>query len=292
MPHIIQFLHPSVEATPVRQSDSYIDWNNTENHRRKFIKSEGRFVNKFEQEEETTLTFWGEWEPQSTIERLSTSANRPKFLNTPYIDPTGDTMTHNTDPYVFGEKFRYMICQQKNYNNILKNLSPLSIILFGSCLDGAFILDTLFVISKISNKYSILNIKNLTENNNQFFYASVNPICGSAKYNRSVPDDVSCRISTDENFTYYEGAMFSEKLNYLNIYSFSPCKIYSSNGKYIFQQPKIELDFINSNQTQGINPHECKVGDIVSYWKQIEKQLLEQDLLKGTYFKTPPLKIK
>ena len=292
MPNIVQFLHPSVEATPLSQFDNFINWNNTDNHRRKFIKSEGKFVNEFDQEVKADLTFWGEWEPQSSIERLNNSASRPKFSNTPYVDPTDGSMNQNTDPYVFGEKFRYMICQQKNYNNILKNLQPLSIILFGSCIDNAFRLDTLFVISEAKRKYSILNINELTDKNNQFFYASINPMCGNAKYNKSVAEEDSCRIGSGEEFTYYEGVAFSEKSNYNDIYSFSPCKNYSAGGSFIFQQPKICLDFINPTQTQGINPQECSRDEIISYWKLIERQIREQELLKGTFFKTPPLKLK
>jgi hypothetical protein len=71
MPRIVQFLHTAVEATPEEEHDIIIPWNNHKDHRRKFILSEGKYVNEGK-EENGDLTFWGEWEAQSNIEELKT----------------------------------------------------------------------------------------------------------------------------------------------------------------------------------------------------------------------------
>ncbi len=68
MPKIIQFLHPRTEATP-ESGSSMIPWNCSNEHKRKFMVSKGKYVSE-NSEKEDCLTFWGEWEPQSLVERL------------------------------------------------------------------------------------------------------------------------------------------------------------------------------------------------------------------------------
>lgn len=136
MPKIIQFLHTAQEATPINESDNIIPWNNNDTHRRKFILSEGKYVVSNDEQVERALVFWGEWEAQSEIERINIgNLNPPNYLNRPFINPTFPNRTHNTDPYVFGENFRYIICKQGYFHNVLTNLEPSSIILFGSSIN-------------------------------------------------------------------------------------------------------------------------------------------------------------
>ena len=70
MPKIIQFLHTALEAGPQSENDAFIPWNNYETHRRKFLKSPGKYINNQGSEIDGELTFWGEWEPQSQIIKL------------------------------------------------------------------------------------------------------------------------------------------------------------------------------------------------------------------------------
>ena len=80
MPRIIQFLHTAVEATPNEINDRIIPWNNHKDHRRKFILSQGRYV-KDDNAENDDLTFWGEWEAQSNIEKLRNTKKTFTDLN-------------------------------------------------------------------------------------------------------------------------------------------------------------------------------------------------------------------
>lgn len=292
MPKIIQFLHTAQEATPINDLDNIIPWNNYDTHRRKFILSNGKFVNDKNELEENELVFWGEWEAQSEIEKINNgNPNPPNFLNIPFINPAVPNRTHNTDPYVFGKNFRYIICKQGYFHNVLTNLEPNSIILFGSSINGDFCLDTLFVVSKEMSNYTINTIENLFPLNNrgQYYHASVNPIYDEFEYNRNAQNEDFCRINDQRIYSYYKSVNFEERHNYNDVYSFVPCKLYNQRN-FTFRQPPIKLDFIKGNQKQGVNSKECTTDEIIKYWNDIVNQIKRNELIKGTYFKTPELK--
>lgn len=294
MPKIIQFLHTAVEAKPVNAFDNIIPWNNNTDHRRKFLLSSGKFVNNDEQEEKNELVFWGEWEAQSYITRITRGDDKPpKYLNKPFIDPTVSKRTHNTDPNVFGERFKYIICKQTFFHNVLTNLEEKSIILFGSSIDGQFCLDTVFVVSNIKPNYTLISIETLFPKQKwgQYYHASVNPIYDDTQYNSQADNTEDfCRISDEREYTYYESVDFSEREKYNNIYSFVPCIEYDgANPNRSFRQPIIKLDFIKGGQTMGVNSKNCSTDEISEYWNSIVEQIEEAGLKKGTFFKTPEL---
>ncbi len=294
MPKIVQFLHTGVEAKPSQINNRVIPWNNHKDHRRKFILSKGKYVNEGNAED-ADLTFWGEWEAQSNIERLNnTGKYLPTFLNRPFLDPRVPNRTHNTDPYVFGERFKYIICKQRFFHNLLTSLEPKSIILFGSCINKNFCLDTVFVVSNIQNNYNLNSIESLFPRNKrgQYYYASVNPIYDDTNYNQNIVEEDSCRISDQNDYTYYEAVNYSDKDNYDGIFSFVPCKLYHrQNPKdYTFKQPVLNLDFIKNKQTQGVNSKDCTDSEIEGYWKDIVSQVEKKGLEKGVCFKHPELK--
>lgn len=299
MPKIIQFLHTAVEATPNEINDKIIPWNNNIDHRRKFILSHGKYIkeeSEEESEEESDLTFWGEWEAQSNVARLKNERKHlPTFLNRPFLDPSVSNRTHNTDPYVFGQNFRYIICKQ-GYSEILRNLEPFSLILFGSCINKKFCLDTVFLVSEEIQRYSIENIETIFSQRNQYYFASVNPLYDDTKFNDDVDKEDTCRLEQEKEYSFYKGVKYSDKDKYEGIYSFVPCKEYDPDKEldYIFKQPVIDLDIISENQTQGLNAcngREFSREEIVDYWNKIVGQIEKAGLLKGTIFKTPELKI-
>lgn len=292
MPKIIQFLHTAQEATLINELDSIIPWNNNDTHRRKFILSNGKLVNDNNEQDEKELVFWGEWEAQSEIERINNgNTNPPNFLNRPFINPAVPNRTHNTDPYVFGNNFRYIICKQGYFHNVLTNLEPNSIILFGSSINGQFCLDTVFVVSKNKSNYTINTIENLFPVNNrgQYYHASVNPIYDEFEYNKNAQNEDFCRIKDQREYSFYNSVNFEERHNYNDVYSFVPCKVYNQQN-FIFRQPPINLDFIHGSQKQGINSKDCSLVEITNYWNDIVNQIENKKLCKGTYFKTPELR--
>lgn len=292
MPKIIQFLHTALEASPLNDSDNFIPWNNNDSHRRKFILSNGKYINENNLAEVSDLVFWGEWEAQSLIEKINnTNQSPPNYLNKPFLNPSTPNRTHNTDPYVFGNNFRYIICKQGFFHNVLTNLEANSIILFGSSINGQFCLDTVFVVSDDKSNYTINNIEKLFPVNKrgQYYHASVNPIYDEFDYNKNALDEDFCRINDDREYTFYKAVNFDDRNNYNNIYSFVPCRLYNQPN-YAFRQPIINLDFINGNQTQGIKSKDCSVEEIVFYWNEIVKQIENKNLKRAVYFKNPEIK--
>lgn len=285
MPKIIQFLHPGPEATPPRGS-AIIPWNCGDKHKRKFLLSKGKYVSK-NSEKEACLTIWGEWEPQSYIERLPYLGRHfPSYLNRPFLDVSLSSRCHNTDPYVFGNSFKYFICQQ-GVKTILQNLDPFSLVLFGSCVEGKFCLDTLLVVSDRQKKYKLSSVQQLTKRNTTFYHAGIEPLL-----NKKYCEKIQCNSLEDE-YKYYEGVTFGERKQYDNIFSFAPSRIYTNKKQsdFAFKRPSIDIpEIISPRQTQGINGsvgRDYSRAEIVKVWKQIVEIIERNNLLLGTNFEEP-----
>lgn len=285
MPKIIQFLHPNPEAKPSKKSN-IISWNCGDKHKRKFLLSKGKYVyNNIEKD--ACLTFWGEWEPQSYAEKLPNLGQKfPTYLNRPFWNTTASNACHNTDPYVFGQSFNYFICQQ-GLKKVLRNLEPFSLILFGSCINSQFCLDTLFVVSDTQKKYKISNVEKLGNKNTAFYHASIKPLLSEERCTK-----MRCNAVKDE-LTFYKGVSFNEKEEYNNMFSFAPARLYANNEKsdYAFQRPKIEIpEIISPRLTQGINGNGGKKyseKQIIEVWHKIVDIMNNNNLLLGTNFEEP-----
>ena len=151
---LVQFIHPGTECTPKREAD-FIPWNHGD-HRRKFLCNPGWYM-EGERQESDELTFWGEWEPQSRITRIDNPIEDkclPHVIHRPLLDlnePVNDAKgrcRQNTDPFVFHERFLYRCCHQitTTGQTQLAHLLPGSIVLFGSCVNDLFAIDTVFVV--------------------------------------------------------------------------------------------------------------------------------------------------
>jgi hypothetical protein len=285
MPKIIQFLHTGHEATPPRGSTT-IPWNCGDKHKRKFLLSKGKYVSG-NNEKEACLTFWGEWEPQSYIEQLTNIGQHfPSYLNRPFLDVTVANRCHNTDPYVFGDSFKYFVCQQ-GVKTILRNLDPFSLVLFGSCVEGKFCLDTLFVVSDCHKKYKLSEVGMLGKEKTAFYHAGIEPLL-KKKYCKKI----KC-TSVEDKYTYYKGVTFNERKQYENIFSFAPTRIHTNKNEneFVFKRPAIDIpDVISPRQTQGINGRvgcDYSKDKIVKIWKQIAEIIERNNLLLGTYFDEP-----
>ena len=285
MPQIIQFLHPGPEAILPRGLN-ILPWNCGNIHKRKFLLSKGKYVSN-NSEEDACLTFWGEWEPQSYVERLpNLGQHYPSYLNRPFLDVTVPDRCHNTDPYVFGVSFKYFICQQ-GVKKILRNLDPLSLILFGSCIEGKFCLDTLFVVSDRQVKYKKTKVNKLGKKNTVFYPASIEPLL-----NEKYCEKIKCN-SVEDEYTYYEGITFNDRKQFKNIFSFAPSMIYKNQNdtNFAFQRPAIEIpEIISPRQTQSINGNggrNYSVEEIVNVWHKIVDTINKKNLVLGTHFEEP-----
>jgi len=160
----VQFLHPGGEHKPDR--GRYISWNRGK-HKRKFIKQDGYYLDENNRMMKDKIVFWGEWEPQSVVAGEGKIDNPvhhgPKYIYEPYYDldeakkkdgKRSDSidckggLLQNTDPFVFGDRFLYGICKQcrKTGPTKLTCLEKGAIIVFGSCKEQRFVVDTIFVV--------------------------------------------------------------------------------------------------------------------------------------------------
>jgi hypothetical protein len=126
---------------------------NVGDHRRKYLRGPGRYVDADDHVSHSDLVFWGEWEPPSGIERRWPAHGRlPRALHRPYwIRPAAGGSRQNTDPWVFGERMRYSNCKQivgpRRRGTSMQKLPTGSVICFGSTMDHEFCVDTVFVVA-------------------------------------------------------------------------------------------------------------------------------------------------
>lgn len=140
---IVQLLHPGGEHRPGPAGTK--PWNSGK-HRRTFVHTSGRCLPRLGVEPvDEQLDFWCEWEAEADlIQRIEAPVDEgPKHLFKPRLYTKSSYRgLQNTDPCVFGG-FHYCICQQRG---VLKKLGRGSVVLFGSCLNSRFVVDTVFVV--------------------------------------------------------------------------------------------------------------------------------------------------
>jgi hypothetical protein len=93
----VQFIHPGGEHRP--DGGGLRFWNRGL-HRRKFLKSRGRYLDRGALKE-GEIVFWGEWEPESRVvaRYLDHVADGPRFLYEPFfVDDRDRAWRQNTDP--------------------------------------------------------------------------------------------------------------------------------------------------------------------------------------------------
>jgi hypothetical protein len=120
-----------------------------------FLLTRGRYLDAADRLHRGRLTIWGEWEPPSRVVRRWPADGRlPRVLHDPYWFRPGGTAgpRQNTDPWVFGETMLYSNCKQivgpQRRRTTMQELTPGSVICFGSTIDGQFCLDTVLVVGR------------------------------------------------------------------------------------------------------------------------------------------------
>ena len=269
----VQFIHPGGEHQPDR--DNGKAWN-VGGHKRKFLISHGRFLDRGELREDNLL-FWGEWEPQSRVVRRFEERARdwPQFLYQPYYggpDGVQSICRQNTDPFVFGEQFHYTGCLQhtKRGPTQLHNLDRGSIILFGSCRDKSkFVIDTVFVVDRWLD-HSQAN--QLTPEIRDAVSATYGEVTLDPWYARNVPRDQTHRL--------YFGATFEDKVD--GMFSFFPCQTEKDAGSG-FPRPIIRIDhWITQTLLQGKKMTALSDGEAAQrVWAEVIGQVEDQGLKLG-----------
>lgn len=231
---VVKFLHPGPEHRPSRAEKACgrMEWT-LDHHARKFMRSHGRcLLNGIGEPVKCDISFWGEWESPSTFTEFQRGAGdpdgSPRHLHEPqaeqYMAKPG--LKQNTDPYVFGNRFYYSCCRQRP-NNVLVRLVPESLILFGSCLDGHFVLDTVFVVKKRLTCWTNHHCVPEEEVNGTAREAILKPCCR--------PEDIEVEKSL------YAGVMHSDNRN--TYFSYFPCQPVTAQGEVQrFQRPIISFE--------------------------------------------------
>jgi hypothetical protein len=252
------------------------DWNTDETHYRKLILNRGYYLNNLNGvEQEDELLFWGEWEAPSVFQPLVKGAFA-RGISSPLLtdDNVGDLQ--NTDPYVFGDHFKYAICSQKG---VMTKLAADSLVLFGTTTDKDFILDTVFVVkdSEIASSVQKNQAKDYT-----------------TTYKKVTLDKISDFYLTDKckslKNRIYIGKTWKEDKEY---FSFVPCKIANNDSlkkgieKLCIPFESNKLSFVVSRQKVG-HPYKHFIGrNEKEIWKELVDFVLEQGYSLGTFFEEP-----
>lgn len=306
----VEFLHPGKEAdihpngaVSINNVHRYISshyvfpitenqtlgvrfWNTYPKHKKKLLISEGKYISKLPFEkiddltfydynkmiENNSISFWGEWEPQSFFSLINSQLEAsPKQIHFPFfIDytPVKNGFFHSTDPYVFGKLFYYTHCLQgprddgepKQTDRYLKS-DDLTMILFGyefpfSTKPDEFILDTLLVINKDCE------IQNLSGYSKIFELA-----------NYRFTNDLHCK---------YTGIMYD---NSQDIFSFVPTKVYNKSDLFNRNEAKLNWSKLGL-QKPGARQGLTKIGDfsnleLIIFWKKIVSSIIGNGLSLG-----------
>lgn len=290
----VQFLHPGGEhhlAAPGTKAWTRV----AEGHGRKFLRSPGRSLQSLDaRPADGELGFWGEWEAPSRAAAVSTRvADGPLWIHRPFWShQTSYRGLHNTDPFVFGDRFHYTGCLQHTKRGPiqLRHLCRGSVILFGSKRPGRpeFTLDTVVVVadyvdhSRRDYKCNLAGVVSET-------YAAVTlapwygetPGCKPPQSNggRNTPE-------SERSFRLYLGATLDDPV--AGMFSFFPCLM--GNGvAQGFARPAIRIpDVITPAMTQNkrLNPRQS-IDENTPLWNEVVRQVTDQGLALGIQANLP-----
>jgi len=285
----IQFLHPGGEHKP----DGLIKKWNKENHQRKFLRRPGRYVADGKVKEADIL-FWGEWEPESRVERKIDAPifQGPHYVYEPYyVMPKSYDGLQNTDPFVFGEQFHYTFCHQSKAK--LRHLSPGSVILFGSCNDHAFVLDTVFVVGDHWIDHTRVNRQRVLAQaiSQEYEEVTISPMYQEPIVESKVCSQACLPARSQQAWRLYFGASHDKPLR--SMYSFFPCEPYHAKSRG-FARPNISLpdktvDILSQNLSQNVKyaKEPATLDEMTSLWDRVAEQVEAQGLALGVYAEMP-----
>ena len=231
------------------------------------------------------LWAWGEWEPESLLlDRLAQPGGNedcPRFLWQPYYVPKDSYRgLHNTDPFIFGERFLYSNCRQPTSPS-LKRLDKGSVIAFGSCKKRGgerWLIDTVFVVAD-SASYRVSEAGRLLRDQTSEVFSIVT--------GGPLSDNEEAGCAADESFRLYRGATLDDPVD--KMFSFFPAR--SAGGGEGFPRPVINLP------SKYFNPRVCMAAKGVSselsrdvlhsIWTDLVEQVRQAGLVLGTHAALP-----
>ena len=292
----VQFPHPGGEHSPGRDGHK---WSPRQRHgkdnphRRKFLEFDGEWTDENGRSHPDTLWAWGEWEADSThvrpFSRPRGDRQLPRHLWRPcWIPrPTYDGL-HNTDPFIFGDRFLYSNCGQTARNKqALKHLAPGSVIAFGSGKKlgdtSLWVLDTVLVVRDACWYDPTDPARTLEGTVSEDFLGVTGEPLSAHKELRSNPNGRCLRL--------YLGATPSDPV--FGMYSFFPAMRAGTEAG--FARPSIALDdeyfcVANTQMPKGATRHIDCDNVLHRLWQSLVDQVRNPglDLVIGTQAKLPP----
>lgn len=275
---IVQFIHPGAEHRV--DKNGWTAWNLT-NHRRKYLAINGRAINPSDNCNSSGLFVWAEWEgpSRSIFNWPDKPGEHPVNLVVPQYPGHARPVDglQNTDPYIFGDHFKYTLCKQINKNgrsNFLTRLHPGTLILFGSNVKNSFVLDTAMVLSEVKVEHSLED------------WSSILSGCSDTyKAMTLEPMYFDKNIKRESRFTYYQGASHRSPFN--DTFSYSPC-IEETKLPQGFERPNISLaSAINQKLMMGQKRTHMSLSAIQECWCDIKSQIFDHGLCLGVEFDEP-----
>ncbi len=270
----VQFPHPGGEHRPPTDD---MPWN-VARHRRKFLAASGRYVGPDDHVDEADLVFWAEWEPPSRIERRWPASGRlPRVLHRPYwIQPTAGASRQNTDPWVWGERMLYSNCKQITGPNrrptSMQQLTPGSVICFGSTMGGDFCLDTVLVVTS-ADPWEPAEVTNPDVD-------AAFAICTGGSI-------VASGTDVHVDLTLYRGATVDDPVE--GMYSFVPA-LPADTPDPRFARPAVRVPgLINpaSRQSTWGSKRPLPMAAVRDAWEAVRHQVLSAALLLAIRLETP-----
>ncbi|MCY3616946.1 MAG: hypothetical protein OXG66_04650 [Acidimicrobiaceae bacterium] len=282
----MQFHHPGREQRPGPGGGQ--EWNRraadedcapTEacgpGHARKFMQLDGEWIDQDDEIGCSSMWAWGEWEAQSDLIRELDQMGDPAFpryLWEPFYArrPHGYRGLHNTDPFIFGDRFLYSNCHQR-WKPKLRALQRGSVIAFGS-KKGDWVLDTVLVVAD-SVPYSAEEAP--------FDWADLAP--------EAFLDVTGGPLAANEagaSFRLYWGATPNDPVD--GMFSFFPAV--QAGGDVGFKRPSIELPerYFTKTLHMGAKATLVPTTDVTrELWESLVAQVREADLLLGTHATVP-----
>ena len=275
----VQFSHPGREHEP--DLGGRKGWNTYASpHARKFMESRGKWIEEDGSVRSGNLRAWGEWEAESDLvcelNRPSKSSLYPRYLWCPYYVPKDNyERLHNTDPFIFGERFLYSNCKQRRISR-LAHLGRGSVIAFGSgrkiAGERKWVLDTVLVVAD-SLEYAAPEAHRVLADAvpEAFLAVTGGPIVENEK----------------ASFRLYIGAAPDDPVD--GMFSFVPAM--PAHGDAGFPRPLIDLpsEYFNPRSWQapkGLR-HERTSGELRGLWQSLVAQVREAGLVLGTHAAPP-----
>ncbi|MGK4002197.1 hypothetical protein WMF31_06205 [Sorangium sp. So ce1036] len=219
----------------------------------------------------------------------------------------------NTDPFVFGDTFLYSCCKQVRRNGsatLLRKLQRGDVILFGSRLDGRFVLDTVFVVARSEIFETNRGVELLTGRVPAEFVETVlRPLarasrleprgaeadlrgCGPEEWAPEDEEYAACAAAcapVGTQYRLYWGATPDDPVD--GMFSFAPAQL-AEHAPAGFRRPAIDAHFINANlrgfktcleDEDGNSSHQI----VKAAWEKVVSQVIQQNHLLGFQFALP-----